>query len=176
MTYPIAEKAFIYGLKDPRTDEFRYVGRTRDPERREVEYLRCISGKVCEPLQLWLHALLEASLSPKFEILEEVQPVFQNLHESNWIAKLKREGHHLLNVGWSDQRRAEQSVRSKGNRNGYLSSGNTMPGRLHFGRVASNKFWSSMSPEQRKEFCSRRAAKCREGQATYYKLKREGKI
>lgn len=88
------QKAFIYGLVDPRTNVTRYVGRSSHPKRRlwkhmqaarEVRDFRIQSAK-----DAWLNELAAAGLKPGLVILEAVAPGdIPADREVHWIRALR---------------------------------------------------------------------------------------
>jgi hypothetical protein len=90
--------AHIYALKDPRSGEYRYVGKTsksledrlryhiRDAQRRRHSLRRFT----------WILGLLDEGLSPEISLLETVSIDWQAA-EKRWIRQLRSEGCNLLN-------------------------------------------------------------------------------
>lgn len=164
MEYPIAER-YIYGLKG--LDElFYYVGITKDPKRRECEYL-LYPTKVHACIYEWYNDLAQP---PKFVILQRLATF---VDEQRWIARLRKDGHPLLNIGWTDQRKAKHSqvmLNGRAKAQGSLSRGNKLP------RLGSAKkfqtYWSSLTEEQRKEIFKRRAQTLRDTLAIKRRLSR----
>ena len=65
---------YIYCLKDPRTDEIRYVGQTiNDPKKRMAQHIhqeKRTTGKLTH-VNSWIRNLKQSNLCPIMEILEE---------------------------------------------------------------------------------------------------------
>ena len=73
---------YIYALKEPETDEIRYIGKTIDVSaRRSGHYL----DKSKSPKGAWISGLRLRNQKPKFEIIEKC-------NEDNWR---EREKHHV---------------------------------------------------------------------------------
>jgi predicted GIY-YIG superfamily endonuclease len=65
------DKTFIYTLKDPITDEIKYVGKSDDPKSRLVEHLK--KSKYTKTYKNnWIISLLDKDLKPILEILDVV--------------------------------------------------------------------------------------------------------
>jgi hypothetical protein len=62
-------KLLIYGLRDPRTGEIRYVGRTTRGIRRITEHLMPSNLRQVTPKTTWLRSLVAAGLKPETVIL-----------------------------------------------------------------------------------------------------------
>ena len=90
----------IYGLKDPRTNEIRYIGRTRYPERRLAFHLYSPTNP---ELGLWLAELQQENLKPYMEILETLgESVAEaEYQEVYWIQKYA--GKKLLNIQYNNK-------------------------------------------------------------------------
>lgn len=96
MTIPI----YIYSLCEPDSTEYRYVGRTKNLDKRYKEHLaeakvsyHCATAYKC----LWLKSLLETGLKPALVLLEETNSDIAHQREAFWIKKLKGEGYNLTN-------------------------------------------------------------------------------
>jgi hypothetical protein len=114
---------YIYALRDPRTDEIRYVGKTIDMDWR----LRC--HKMCRAankhLNSWIKILLNLGLEPKMEIIKETTPEEWAKDELLWIKEMKAKGCDLINIreggegptGWtqlSEETKRKISLANKG--------------------------------------------------------------
>ena len=86
---------YIYGLCDPETKEIRYVGATRNLEKRLQGHLRRKSDTRKER---WIAALRVNGLIPKIKKLEIVTEDNWQERERYWIAKYRKENNNLLNI------------------------------------------------------------------------------
>jgi hypothetical protein len=77
---------FIYGLKDPRTNEIRYVGKSNKPKSRYSAHLKKapIAKTKC---YCWINSLLKLNLKPTLVILEEVLETEWGVKEDYWISQ-----------------------------------------------------------------------------------------
>lgn len=90
-------KTFIYTLKDPITNEIRYVGKSICPNirlRRHISEAKT-SNKKSHRIH-WLKTLLKQNLKPILEILDEIEGEWVWLEEY-WICQLKGWGFNLVN-------------------------------------------------------------------------------
>jgi len=88
---------YIYVLKDPITDEIRYVGKTIDANKRLKEHVRkSTSSKTYK--NNWIQQLIKKSLLPKLEIVDLVSEENWGEHEQQWINKFRSEGVKLTNI------------------------------------------------------------------------------
>jgi len=80
------ETTFIYGLKDPITDEIRYIGKSNNPKSR---YSRHISNSKNPKTKCycWIKGLIDKNLKPVLVILEEVSISEWGQKEDYWISK-----------------------------------------------------------------------------------------
>jgi hypothetical protein len=85
----------IYALKDPRTEEVRYIGVTTDPKRRFRKHLT--SKDLSTPRARWIAELREAGLRPSQEIIETGTADSQAA-EKRWILFYRAEGCDLTNT------------------------------------------------------------------------------
>ena len=90
------ETTFIYGLKDPRTDIIRYIGKTNNIEKRlehhiaNREYLNSHKNS-------WIKGLINNGISPKLEIIDEVPVDNWQFWEKHYIKLFKSFGAKLVN-------------------------------------------------------------------------------
>lgn len=177
---------FIYVLRDPRTDDVKYVGKTKNPYFRERAHasLTQVRKQGIHKID-WTVELRSLGLRPKFEIIEECQEGKWKEREEFWIAHYGLE--NLLNVrpdgilgninpcsenAKEKLRRAVQKqfddpVRREKHKNAMKEWAAANPSALvKGGKVASqhpnftagrDRFWSNMTPEQRAEFLRKRA-------------------
>ena len=85
----------IYTILDPRSEEVRYVGRTKNPNRRIREHL---SDPCSEGLRRWFSELSGLGLKPIMRIIEWCQISEWMERESFWIASYRKTNTMLLNV------------------------------------------------------------------------------
>lgn len=116
--------AYIYALRDPRTNDIKYVGQTtRTLEKRVGEHIR--HAKVYRHRTAnWIKKLAKLSLKPTIELLEEVSLENIDERESYWITHYRELGIDLLNhtdggegvagFKWSEESKRKQSERKQG--------------------------------------------------------------
>jgi predicted GIY-YIG superfamily endonuclease len=98
---------YIYVLKDPETNEIRYVGQTDNLKRRFNKHISNTINENSEEYNTyksrWIRKLLEKNIQPIIEIIEEVETLdISNKREKFWIKKLTNEGINLTNSYVSD--------------------------------------------------------------------------
>lgn len=101
----------IYALRDPRTDEVRYVGKsTSGLKRPESHFTFSHNLKV----QDWVNELKSENLLPEIDILEECDdwPIL-TAKERFWIDHYLESGSNLLNDIFSDRNEKKQILLSK---------------------------------------------------------------
>jgi len=87
---------FIYALKDPTTNEIRYIGKANDPHVRYKNHINKCRDKNTHKRN-WINKLREEKLKPILEILEEV-PISRWIEfEKIYIKKYLNDGCDLLN-------------------------------------------------------------------------------
>ena len=88
----------IYVLKDPRTLEVRYVGKSKDPKSRLADHL-CPSNLrgVCHRAS-WIRYLLARNLRPVLEVVETCSDFIWEAREVYWIKHYKELGARLTNT------------------------------------------------------------------------------
>ncbi|MCB1096086.1 MAG: GIY-YIG nuclease family protein [Verrucomicrobiae bacterium] len=89
-----------YGIVDPRTRLFVYIGQTKDFEARKKQHLAAfrLRKPVRGSVKWWLKRLHQDGLEPIFIVLEVVETEAESLEsESKWVEKISRLGHPLLN-------------------------------------------------------------------------------
>lgn len=88
----------VYCLIDPTDGKKRYVGRTKNPERRLKQY-KVPSRSCSAALWHWLLRLKIAGLEPQMEILATTRDYHKSLRwEREWIEKGLAENWGILNV------------------------------------------------------------------------------
>lgn len=85
---------YIYGLIDPRTQEVRYVGKTKDlQERYRIHLYERRKNHKCN----WIEYLQRQGLKPQLIILEEVPETQWQEAERLWIGHFQSKGIRLTN-------------------------------------------------------------------------------
>ena len=90
------ETTFIYALKDPRTNEIRYIGKANDPKERYSNHINKCRDKNTHKRN-WINNLRQEKLKPILEILEEVPIDKWKEYEKMYIKKYIVEGCILMN-------------------------------------------------------------------------------
>lgn len=94
----MTSKYLIYGLRDPRTNEIRYVGQTRRGLKRPRQHLKSSNINFNNHLKNWVSELERANLAPEIHIFEELNgPENLSSEEMLCIARFKRSGKKLTN-------------------------------------------------------------------------------
>lgn len=88
-------EVWIYALVDPRTDAVRYVGQTRNVERRYRTH--CGGSGTNAQMWAWLKELASLGLVPTIQILEHTCCADADAKEWYWIEHAVRNGVQLLN-------------------------------------------------------------------------------
>lgn len=95
---------FIYALRDPDTEEIRYIGKANDPEDRLAQHIYQASRMewlyqpyVPEKIR-WLRQLALDDKEPRLEVLEEIPRRQTWRAERKWIAWAREQGHRLTNL------------------------------------------------------------------------------
>lgn len=97
---------YIYGLTDPRTNEIRYIGKTKDPHKRLIAH--CSKENAGEKHKAWRKEILSLGLKPELIIL-------QTLKDSNdWEKAEIKWIKHGKNKGWN------LNNSSTGGKNGFI--------------------------------------------------------
>ena len=87
---------YIYGLKDPRTNEIRYVGKTNNPRRR-LEFHLAMKDVNRHKVN-WLEDLKRDGAKPVMVILEQTDDKNWGKREKYWIATGRASGWPLTNI------------------------------------------------------------------------------
>ncbi len=92
-------KIFIYKLIDPRTNEIRYIGKTKNKLKKRL-YEHCTERnlKTNTHKNNWIKQLLNLNLRPKIELLEEVNQDNWIEREMYWIEYFKNNDYNLTNT------------------------------------------------------------------------------
>lgn len=114
----------IYTLKDPSSDQVRYVGKTNNLKKR---YWTHLSAKTKSHTTSWIKKLLLQGYKPIMEVLEITSMEEWISTEQYWIAQFKAWGFPLTNqtlgvegsyghaqYTWTDEHRRQGSQRHKG--------------------------------------------------------------
>jgi len=81
----------IYVLKNPETNEIKYVGRSVNPDGRyRVHIHLALRSKHKNKKDAWICSLLKQNLKPKMEIIEEVTNERVIEREKYWIEELRK--------------------------------------------------------------------------------------
>lgn len=88
---------YIYILKDPQTNEIRYVGQTVNPLKRKYSHRSKLKGK--NYLNNWLVSLFAAGFKPEFHIIAETfNNELANILECFYIKYYINAGYRLTNL------------------------------------------------------------------------------
>ena len=87
----------IYGLIDPRTNELRYVGKTRDPASRLREHLLSCKLRRKTHCNHWLRSVMDDGARPEIFVLEDVPSDRWEEAEQFWIGYARMLGADLTN-------------------------------------------------------------------------------
>lgn len=86
----------IYGLRDPETDEYRYIGKSTSGIKRSKKHLNYSHN---EDVSNWVKNLSKINKSPFIDVLEKCDNTFDlSKAERYWIIKYKESGNRLFNV------------------------------------------------------------------------------
>lgn len=88
----------VYALVDPRSGQWRYIGKSCSGLRRPQEHVRACFLRSSTHKNNWVKSLLAQGLEPQIEVLEELQgPDRLADAEMEWIAAARRAGCQLTN-------------------------------------------------------------------------------
>ena len=107
----------IYGVMDPTTHRYVYVGQTADYEERKRSLLRKGDGTGPAPspqgIRGWIHEAAGRGVVPVLVVLETASTWRESLRaEAAWVHRLAREHHPLLNR-WHSQEPARDDAESQ---------------------------------------------------------------
>jgi len=114
---------YIYGLCDPRTDEVRYIGKTKhSPAFRLRGHIAAAKSGHKRHTTYWINELLSIGLRPNIYVIERVDGEIWDRAERYWIAYFRSLGCNLTNHGdggegghnSSPEKRAQLSARLRG--------------------------------------------------------------
>ncbi len=97
MGYKMERIVFIYGLRDPRDDVIKYVGKTNDLRKRLNYHLKG-AGRHQTPKNNWLLKLKSLGLKPEMMVLEEVPENKWEDAERSWIEFFRCKSDQLKNI------------------------------------------------------------------------------
>jgi hypothetical protein len=114
---PETQRQYItYGIRDPRSGLFVYVGQTGRYEKRQRDHLKRRDARPrikTENIKTWMFDALSAGVIPQFILLETAKTEADSLlSETNWVKKLAAEGHPLLNR-WKIHRALVKAAQSE---------------------------------------------------------------
>lgn len=119
---------FIYGLVDPKTEQVRYVGQTKDVKRRLRNHLNDARRGVKSHKYNWIRSLAKSKLKPKITVIEKCNGNSADEREQYWIAYYRGREDKLTNQtdggfgarGYTrtKEERKNISVRMEGNQHG----------------------------------------------------------
>lgn len=89
-------KIWIYALLDPRNNEIRYIGKSKDPQKRFKQHIYT-SSKENTRKGNWIKSLIKKDLKPILKILKETDEDEFNFWEEFYIKKTIDEGSKLTN-------------------------------------------------------------------------------
>lgn len=89
---------YIYGLYDPRNDELRYIGKSKDPNQRLFDHLSTVKNNEISSKANWLRELISEGYIPLVKILEKTDDINWEEAEKRWIREGREKGLNLLNV------------------------------------------------------------------------------
>lgn len=92
-------KYLVYALKDPRTQEIRYIGKSTSGMRRVLQHKNSSSLKKISHKNNWIKSLLDSGLMYQIEILQNCSSNEETLQaEMYWIKFHKEAGANLTNL------------------------------------------------------------------------------
>lgn len=95
LSNPHPKTTFIYCLRDPETNEIRYIGKADNLKHRFQVHM---SDRRDTYKRRWINALQERGLKPLMDILEEVPYEIWEEREIYWIDFYRSQGCHLTNT------------------------------------------------------------------------------
>lgn len=89
---------YIYLLRDPITNEIRYIGKTKDLKQRLINHINNAKlKKFNRHIYNWILTLLNQNLKPLIELVEECNLDNWSEREKYWIKYYKELGNNLCN-------------------------------------------------------------------------------
>lgn len=109
---------YIYVLKDPITDEIRYVGQTNDIQRRYNDHISSSINENSSDINTykcrWIRKLLSDGSKPTIEIIDRCESLIEsNILEKYYIEKYYEEGCKLTNSHMNDVTEFSVETRKK---------------------------------------------------------------
>jgi hypothetical protein len=109
---------FIYVLKDPTTNEIRYVGKTPNIKTRLQGHISA-SKHGGSHRKNWIKSLLDQNLKPLIEVLDSVEKEESSALEIAYIAFFRENGYRLVNstdggegtVGWKHPDEIKEKIK-----------------------------------------------------------------
>lgn len=99
----------IYGLRDPRTDEYRYIGKSTSGLNRPKSHFTYSHNS---SVNIQISELREEGLSPVIDVLEECSEKELRSKEKFWINFYESSGCKLFNItkyrGWQNEKLAQE--------------------------------------------------------------------
>jgi hypothetical protein len=107
-------KNYIYILKDPTNGEVVYVGKTKDPNKRNRDHRRRCKGKFRSLLDKWKNQIMDVGQYPIMEVIDEFDTSEINFWEKFYISEYKLK-YNLLNMteGGDGLQNPSEEVRRK---------------------------------------------------------------
>lgn len=87
----------IYTLRDPRTDQIRYIGKTNNLKRRINQHIKGARNNTKTKKAAWIKSLLNENVLPIIEILDECTVYDWQEVEQYWIWQFRSWGFKLVN-------------------------------------------------------------------------------
>ena len=87
---------YIYGLRDPLTEEIRYVGKSNDPKKRFEFHMYC--NDTNRHKKHWIMSLKRIGTKPDLVILEKTNEQDWEEREKHWIKYGRDNGWRLTNL------------------------------------------------------------------------------
>jgi hypothetical protein len=89
---------YIYGLKDPNTQEIRYIGKSDNPKKRYASHLALSKADVNKHKKRWIASLKRTGQKPELVILERISDKQWQDRECWWIQHGRDSGWKLTNI------------------------------------------------------------------------------
>lgn len=104
---------WVYALVDPRNNEIRYIGATKNIHTRQGIHQR-VTRSAAKNVREWAEALQSEGAVPRMVLLERVDPACMETVEHQWIDKCLALGARLTNA-----RLIQRGQQQKSNGNGH---------------------------------------------------------